>query len=166
MISTKKLRTRQRLKQENHQEVGTIRELSSQDKTRLVKVIVYQDPPIELELHIRSWFQKWICHQGPDRSFFIGNKQLPLCARCLGLYLSFLLAVPLSLSEMKHIRTLGLFEVVFLEALFVIPLLIDGFTQLLNLRQSNNSLRLVTGLLAGFGSANFLCYLVYRLTQL
>ena len=29
-----------------------------------------------------------ICHQLPDRSFFINGQQLPVCARCTGLYLS------------------------------------------------------------------------------
>jgi uncharacterized membrane protein len=28
-----------------------------------------------------------ICHQLPDRSFFIDGRQLPICARCTGLYL-------------------------------------------------------------------------------
>jgi uncharacterized membrane protein len=29
-----------------------------------------------------------ICHQLPDRSFFLDGQQLPVCARCTGLYLS------------------------------------------------------------------------------
>src|SRR5918994_6016912 len=29
-----------------------------------------------------------ICHQLPDRSFFIDGRQLPVCARCTGLYIS------------------------------------------------------------------------------
>jgi uncharacterized membrane protein len=29
-----------------------------------------------------------ICHQRPDRSFFLDGHQLPVCARCTGLYLS------------------------------------------------------------------------------
>ena len=28
-----------------------------------------------------------ICHQLPDRSFFLYGRQLPVCARCTGLYL-------------------------------------------------------------------------------
>jgi uncharacterized membrane protein len=27
-----------------------------------------------------------VCHQRPDRSFHLGASQLPVCARCLGLY--------------------------------------------------------------------------------
>jgi uncharacterized membrane protein len=29
-----------------------------------------------------------ICHQKPERSFFIDGHQLPVCARCTGLYVS------------------------------------------------------------------------------
>jgi uncharacterized membrane protein len=29
-----------------------------------------------------------ICHQRPERSFFIDGQQLPVCARCAGLYVS------------------------------------------------------------------------------
>ena len=29
-----------------------------------------------------------ICHQLPERSFFLDGHQLPVCARCTGLYLS------------------------------------------------------------------------------
>lgn len=29
-----------------------------------------------------------ICHQLPDRSFFLEGRQLPVCARCTGLYMS------------------------------------------------------------------------------
>jgi uncharacterized membrane protein len=29
-----------------------------------------------------------ICHQWPERSFFVDGHQLPVCARCTGLYLS------------------------------------------------------------------------------
>lgn len=29
-----------------------------------------------------------VCHQLPERSFFVDGRQLPVCARCTGLYLS------------------------------------------------------------------------------
>ena len=31
-------------------------------------------------------FGSVICHQRPERSFYLGASQLPVCARCLGLY--------------------------------------------------------------------------------
>ena len=38
-----------------------------------------------------------ICHQRPERSFFIAGTQLPVCARCMGLYAGAALAVPMAL---------------------------------------------------------------------
>ena len=39
----------------------------------------------------------FICHQRPDRSFFLFGRQLPVCARCTGLYAGAALAAPLAL---------------------------------------------------------------------
>jgi uncharacterized membrane protein len=33
-------------------------------------------------------FGALICHQRPERSFFWGSHQFPVCARCTGIYLS------------------------------------------------------------------------------
>jgi uncharacterized membrane protein len=38
-----------------------------------------------------------ICHQRPERSFHIGGRQMPVCARCTGLYVSAAAAVPIAL---------------------------------------------------------------------
>jgi len=34
----------------------------------------------------RSLFQ-FVCHQFPERSFYLNNRPLPVCHRCLGVYL-------------------------------------------------------------------------------
>src|SRR5512143_415614 len=34
-----------------------------------------------------------LCHQLPERSFFMHEHQTPLCARCTGMYLGFLVGV-------------------------------------------------------------------------
>ena len=38
-----------------------------------------------------------ICHQRPERSFFFDGRQVPVCARCTGLYAGAAFAVPLAL---------------------------------------------------------------------
>lgn len=38
-----------------------------------------------------------ICHQRPERSFFIDGRQVAVCARCSGLYAGAALAVPVAL---------------------------------------------------------------------
>lgn len=44
-------------------------------------------------------FCGFICHQRPERSFFLpGGTQMPVCARCTGLYVGGALAFPLTLA--------------------------------------------------------------------
>ena len=40
----------------------------------------------------------FICHQRPDRSFFVHGHQVPVCARCTGLYVGASVAAPLALA--------------------------------------------------------------------
>jgi uncharacterized membrane protein len=42
---------------------------------------------MELFFSIVYAFGSLICHQRPERSFFWGDHQFPVCARCTGLYL-------------------------------------------------------------------------------
>ena len=41
-------------------------------------------------------FGSLICHQIPERSFHLGASQLPVCARCFGIYSGFALSATLS----------------------------------------------------------------------
>jgi uncharacterized membrane protein len=43
-----------------------------------------------------SPFCAFICHQRPERSFHLGSVQMPVCARCTGLYVGAALALPLA----------------------------------------------------------------------
>jgi uncharacterized membrane protein len=42
-------------------------------------------------------FCAFICHQRPERSFHLGSVQMPVCARCTGLYVGAALAVPMAM---------------------------------------------------------------------
>ncbi|MBC7119004.1 MAG: DUF2085 domain-containing protein [Methanobacteriaceae archaeon] len=89
----------------------------------------------------------WICHRRPDRTFSIGGRRFPVCSRCTGIYIGafsyFLIAY---LTPIRYTPVL-----VMIATLITIPMILDGLTQLLGLRESNNLLRLLTGLPAGFG---------------
>lgn len=84
-----------------------------------------------------------ICHQIPERSFYYKSKQFPVCARCTGILLGYF---SVSLFYLGIIKI----PIIFI-AIIIIPLFIDSITQYLGLRESNNTLRLITGFLAGFG---------------
>ncbi len=96
-----------------------------------------------------------LCHQLPERSFFAGGVQLPVCARDTGIYLGFAMAVlVIALLERRRRAT----EpppvwVLVLAALMVGAMAADGLTSYMGLRETTNSLRLATGLAAGFGLA-------------
>ena len=82
-----------------------------------------------------------VCHRRPERSFFYKGKQFPLCARCTGTLLGFA-SLPFFAFNIVHLNFLWIL-------LLMLPCWVDGTTQLYGWRQSNNWLRLATGLLLG-----------------
>lgn len=98
-----------------------------------------------------------ICHQIPERSFSVGGRSLPLCARCTGTFLGALVGLGIAAARrrlratrMPPVRVLGLLVVFF--ALWAF----DGLNSYLtlfpgapHLYEPRNWLRLATGLLNG-----------------
>jgi uncharacterized membrane protein len=105
-----------------------------------------------------NWLGFGLCHQLPERSFFGGGVQLPVCARDTGIYLGFCVAMVLISVLHRPKRPRGfptaLGWVAF--GLMIGSMAIDGGTQLIGLRSSANDLRLITGLLSGFAIAMLL----------
>ena len=96
-----------------------------------------------------------LCHQLPERSFFAGGFQLPVCARDTGIYLGFalgLLALRL-IHRDERPTELPRWPVLALMAAFIAAMGFDGATSYLGLRESTNDLRLVTGMLTGWALA-------------
>lgn len=96
--------------------------------------------------------EKWIkmmeygrrlgCHQMPERSFFIKGYQFPVCARCTGAILSFFIAIVLFFKKRIPIGMCFALSSV---------MLIDWGLQYLEIKESNNTRRFVTGFVGGFG---------------
>ncbi len=105
-----------------------------------------------------TWLGFGLCHQLPERSFFGGGVQVPVCARDTGIYVGFCVALVLISVLHRPERPRGfptpLGWVAF--GLMVGSMAIDGGTQFIGLRSSQNELRLITGLLTGFGVAMLL----------
>jgi len=100
---------------------------------------------------------KYFCHQIPERTFKIKDHYFPVCARCTGFYISMFSYGILSLI-IPFTYTLNSMIIGFL---LLIPTGVDGTTQLLELRKSNNKLRLITGLLGGIGLMIILKTLIF-----
>ena len=90
-----------------------------------------------------------ICHRKPERSFFISGYQFPVCSRCTGFYLSMILYFIYAYYFFVDYTPFLLVCAVILLG----PAGYDGITQFFGLRESNNILRFITGLIGGIGLA-------------
>ncbi len=96
---------------------------------------------------------RFICGQTPSHSFYIAGYQVCLCTRCMAIYGSMLIAgLTLTLFRSAQIRPLNWK----FWLLAMIPMALDGGTQLFGWRESNVFLRLLTGAIFGLGTAWFL----------
>jgi len=83
------------------------------------------------------------CHRRPERSFKIRGYTFPLCSRCTGLVAGFFGALALFSLSIPLPFWLGL--------ALTVPMAVDGATQFFGSRQSNNTLRLLTGFMFTLG---------------
>ena len=92
---------------------------------------------------------RFICHRIPERTFNIRGHYFPVCSRCTGFYIaafSYFIFVYFFYVQYTAIM-------IIIAIIMIIPTFLDGFTQLLGSRESNNMLRLLTGLIGGVGLA-------------
>ncbi|MBU0763000.1 MAG: DUF2085 domain-containing protein [Candidatus Altiarchaeota archaeon] len=93
-----------------------------------------------------------LCHQLPYRTFIFDGVPMAVCARDTGIYLGLILG---SLTVFLEKRP-KIMDSIKLPILSTIPIAVDGITQtILLMRESNNLLRLITGLIFAFGVAAY-----------
>lgn len=102
-----------------------------------------------------------VCHRAPTHSYFAHDHQFPLCARCTGMYLGAILSLLIQLKRGRRAlfpRT----NILILLGAFLIFFAVDGINSMLGfggnppLYESNNILRLVSGVGLGWGMAAML----------
>lgn len=115
---------------------------------------------------------KWLpivfgCHCRDDRSFYYHGRKFPICARCTGILLGFIVSFLVNLIAGIILKIQ--LESGIIDFLFLIPLIADGIIQYRTNYISNNRKRFVTGVLFGYGfislfikSAVFTLYLGYN----
>lgn len=97
---------------------------------------------------MKRWLCKWLpiifgCHQRPERSFFFHGKQFPICARCTGELIG-IIVTPIGYFFLKNLPIWVFF-------VLLIPLVTDGLIQAKTKYESDNTKRLITGILFGIG---------------
>lgn len=94
----------------------------------------------------------YICEQIPSHSYFLSGYQLALCARNLAIYSSLFVGTLIYRLVRDRLPILGWR----LWLLTMVPIALDGFTQMFGLRESNWELRTLTGVIFGLGICWFL----------
>ena len=86
------------------------------------------------------------CHQMPERSFFIGKYQFPVCARCTGVFIGY--AAGIVLLPFLKINAI-------ISILMCLVMYVDWKIQKMKILNSTNIRRLITGLVCGVGMIHF-----------
>lgn len=104
-----------------------------------------------------------VCHRINQRTFIIAGRAMPLCARCTGLYVGFLVTVVVTFARGRRRPSLlpppAILIILFS---FLIAVGVDGLNSYLaffpflpHLYEPHNTLRLATGTLEGIALASF-----------
>lgn len=94
-------------------------------------------------------YSRFLCHRIPERTFNFRGHYFPVCSRCTGFYLAgFSYFILVYFVYVQYTITLFVIAI-----LMLIPTFLDGYTQFLGMRKSNNILRFCTGLMGGVGLA-------------
>lgn len=88
------------------------------------------------------------CHQKKEHSFVIKDKQFPVCARCSGVILGYLIGAFLNIFMLYTVS----FEMLIL---FPLIMLFDWTLQYLKFLKSTNLRRIITGTLCGTVFGNY-----------
>jgi len=92
------------------------------------------------------------CHRIPERTFKLKERYFPLCARCTGIWIS---GISFLLFVAFFPITYDIGKLTLLAIVLILPMIIDGTTQLFGMRNSNNIIRFCTGLLGGISLGIF-----------
>ncbi|GHO45527.1 DUF2085 domain-containing protein [Ktedonospora formicarum] len=93
----------------------------------------------------------YVCAQIPSHSFYIFGHQLGMCARNFSIYASMFVGSLIFTLSGNRMRGIPWWAWI----LLMVPIALDGFTQMFGLRESSWELRLLTGTLFGFGNVWF-----------
>ncbi len=97
---------------------------------------------IEIYCHLMIWGHRIGCHQLAERSFTWHGLQFPVCARCTGVLLSYVVSIPLYIAFGGNL-TICISTMAIMFA--------DWLIQYLGFKQSTNIRRLLTGICGGYG---------------
>jgi uncharacterized membrane protein len=99
-----------------------------------------------------------VCAQIPSHSFYVFGHQLGMCARNFSIYASMFIGSLIFILSKKRIPGIPWWFWI----LMILPMAIDGTTQMFGLRESTWELRVLTGTLFGLGNVWFALPLIQK----
>lgn len=99
-----------------------------------------------------------VCAQIPSHSFYVFGHQLGMCARNLSIYSAMFLGSLIFVLSKKRLPGIPWW----LWVLMILPLAVDGTTQMFGLRESTWELRVLTGTLFGLANVWFALPLIQK----
>ena len=99
-----------------------------------------------------------VCAQIPSHSFYIFGHQLGMCARNFSIYASMFIGSLIFVLSNKRIPGIPWW----IWILMILPMALDGTTQMFGLRESTWELRVLTGTLFGLGNVWFALPLIQK----
>ncbi len=113
---------------------------------------------------VPEWFDSWqkalfsqVCHQQPDRTLYIRDVPLAVCSRCTGIYTALLAA----LATLSFFFTFVIKVKLYIMRMFVMAsliLVLDGASNLFQVWQTPDFIRLLTGAFWGFATGALLIF--------
>ena len=108
-------------------------------------------------------FYHYICHQIPERSFFVAGEQFGVCSRCFGVYFGLFLGFavyPLwrTIEDIEPLPRFWLF-------LSLIPISIDWSLTVFGIWENTHLSRFVTGSILGVACATFIVPATVEITR-
>lgn len=100
----------------------------------------------------------YVCAQIPSHSFYVFGHQLGLCARNFSIYTSMFIGSLVFVLSKKRLPGLPWWAWI----LMLLPMALDGTSQMFGLRESTDVLRVVTGTLFGLGNIWFVLPLMQK----
>jgi uncharacterized membrane protein len=124
---------------------------------------LYEDTQTQIEEDVDNEFCKSIynfgdssCHLLENRTYFIKGNQMPLCARDVGIYVGFALGAIFLTFFMIELKIWWIIA-------SLVPIGVDGLTQMYTAYESTNPVRLITGGLAGMMTTMVLGIMFYEM---
>ncbi len=95
-----------------------------------------------------------VCHQIPERTLSFSALIMPICSRCSGIYIGFVIStLVLFTMHRKRQSLIAPVYVVIIFIVFIFFAAIDGILSYFGIYETNNLLRLLTGYMAGIALA-------------